>query len=95
MDLLTVEEVRSRLPFKISERALRRRLRDSKLVITHRKQVALEEKLWPKFLDYMRCSSSTSAPTPLSGKSSGRALTPESALEKARAVIAKTKRARS
>lgn len=94
-DMLTVEDVKSRLPFKISGRALRQRLRQSGLVIEHRRQIALQAKDWERFLETLKCSGSSNVQTPRTGKWSGRALTPESALEKARAVIAKTRRAKS
>lgn len=96
MDLLTVDEVKSRLPIKISERALRRKLRDYGRIITHRNQIALNSALWPDFLDWLaKCSASSNAPIARTGRSSGRALTPESACAKARALIAKSKPSKS
>lgn len=95
-ELLTVEDVRARLPFKISERALRKKLRGFGRIILHRNQIALASNLYPDFLDWFaKCSGSSNAPTPRSGRSSGRALTPESACERARALIAKSRQSRS
>jgi len=60
MDILTVPEVRSRLPFKISERELRKKLRGFGRIILHRNQIALASNLYPDFLDWFaKCSGSS------------------------------------
>lgn len=96
MDILTVPEVRSRLPFKISERELRKKLRGFGRIILHRNQIALPDKNYEDFVDWFtKCSGSSNVPIPRSGRSSGRALTPEAACDRARALIAKNKQSRS
>jgi len=91
-ELLTVPQIRERLPMTISERTLRQKLRNFGTIIEHRNQILLEERFWEKFLESLRCSNSSSAKGRRSGKSMGRALTPESAYDLARAQIAKAKR---
>ena len=56
--LLTVDDIRARLPFKIARRTLAARIRASGLAIEHRRQLALDETSWTAFLETMRCSSS-------------------------------------
>lgn len=55
--LMTVQEVQSLLPFKISMRALRTKLRASGLIIEHRRQIALLESDYPYFLSTLKCPS--------------------------------------
>ena len=90
--LWTVADCRARLPFKISDRALRRKLRDFGRIVEHRNQIALNPEFWPDFLETFQCSDSKRGPIRPSGRSSVRALTPESACERARELIAKGKR---
>lgn len=90
-EILTVSECKDRLRYKISERALRRQLRAFGRVIVHRNQITMRADLWPSFLEFLECSNSQSAKGRPIGRSSGRALTPELACERARALIAKTK----
>jgi len=60
-EFLSVDDCRSRLPFRISERQLRRLLRASGLVVEHRWQLALPVRNWPDFVRFMTCRS-TSGP---------------------------------
>ena len=48
------DQVRERLPFVISKREVRRRLRASGLCISHRNQIALPSDRWPAFLEMFR-----------------------------------------
>jgi hypothetical protein len=52
--LLTVDEVRQRLPFKIARRTLAARIRASGLAIEHRRQLALDETSWTAFLETLK-----------------------------------------
>ena len=54
--LLTVDDIRARLPFKIARRTLAARIRASGLAVEHRRQLALSETSWTAFLEGFKCS---------------------------------------
>lgn len=89
--LWTVADVRAKLPFKVSERELRKRLRRFGRIVEHRNQIAFRPANWDAFLEAWECLGSSGGKARPTGKFTGRALTPESACAKARALIEKTK----
>ena len=95
MNYLTPDEVRDRLPFVMSIRTLRAKLRTSGLAIEHRKQLALAEDLLPEFMETLKCSGSKSEPVRRTGKSTARARTPAKKSAPVRARLAEIRHERS
>ena len=85
--LLTVDDIRARLPFKIARRTLAARIRASGLAVEHRRQLALSETSWTAFLEGFKCSSSGAGRTPLKARGASGVRSGADATTRALALI--------